>query len=110
MSEAERNEFHARVIDELAVLRTVSDNILAQTTKTNGRVSSLEARANGHDILHAIDVHNQKKNDWWKEKLGTAVLGIICAAIGFTLLLVLQRTQVVDISNVSVKQFDALPE
>jgi hypothetical protein len=110
MHAEELEPFHSRVIDELAVLRTVLDNILAQTTKTNGRVSSLETRANGHDIIHAIDVNNKNKADWWKEKLGTAILGIICAAIGFTVLIVLQRTNVVDVSSVSPEQYDSLPE
>ena len=107
---SERDEFHERVIAELAILRTVSDNILAQTTKTNGRVSSLETRANGHDILHAIDVNNKNNTEWWRAKFGTALIGIICAAIGFTVLLILQRTDVVDISQISAEQYDSLPE
>ena len=97
MSDSERNAFHERVIEELATLRAVSENILAQTTKTNGRVSSLEVRANGHDVLHAVDTNERKKEDWWKERIGTALFGILCSAIGFTVLLVLQKTDILNI-------------
>lgn len=99
-----------KILTELATNTQVSKDILVQTTKTNGRVTDLEKRANGHDTIHAVDEHSRKRSNWWKDKIGTAAIGIVCAAIGFTALLILQKTRIVDVSSVSIEQYDSLPK
>lgn len=106
----EHNEFHEKVIDDLATQRQMLKDILTQTTKTNGRVTRLEDKVQKHDEIHAVEIFGKRRSDWWKDKLGTAAIGIICAALGFTALLVLQKTDIVNVSTVTPEIFDSLPE
>jgi NDP-sugar pyrophosphorylase family protein len=113
----ERNEFYIRVIDELAglradhaVLRVIAENTLEQAKKTNGRMTKAEDRLDAHETVLAIAADRKNTSDSWKSKFGTAVIGLACAAIGFTALLVLQRTNIVDVANVTAEQYDSLPE
>ena len=113
----ERNEFHIRVIDELsglrqdhAVLKVIAENTLEQAKKTNGRMNAAEDRLDRIDTILAVAADRKNNADSWKNKLTTAIIGLVCAAIGFTALLVLQRTDIVDVSAITPEQYDSLPE
>lgn len=105
---AEHEEFHERVITSLATQKEMLENILTQTIKTNGRVTELEKKNADHEKIHAIDKDRKERFDWYKDKFGSAAIGIICAAIGFMALLVLQKAEIVDISVVAPGEYDRI--
>ena len=112
---ADHDAFHAKVLDEFSVLRTehavlrnITESTLAQAIKTNGRVSKTEERLDSHDIAFAVAASKKASTDWWKEKLGGAIIALIVGAMGFALSLVLQKTNVIDVSAVSAEQYDAI--
>lgn len=99
-----------RILVELATNTQVTKDILVQTTKTNGRVTRLEDRANGHDTLHALQDFGKQRGEWWKDKFGTAVIGILCAAVGSILFLILQKSHIIDISVLSAETYDSISQ
>lgn len=101
---------HEKIIQDLATQRQILTSILEQTTKTNGRVTKLEDRVNGFDVALALERNDKKHADWWKNKLGSAVIGMVCAALGFTALLLLQKTHIIDISVVSSETYDSISQ
>jgi len=113
----DHDAFHAKVLDEFsalrtehAVLRNIAEGTLAQAIKTNGRVSKTEERLDSHDIAFAVAASKKASADWWKEKLGGAVIVLVVGAMGFGLSLLLQKTEIIDVSSVSPEVYDSLPE
>jgi len=113
----DHDAFHAKVLEELAalraehaVLKNISENTLAQATKTNGRVSKAEERLDAHDISFAVSASKLSASEWWKEKIGVAVISVIIGAMGFGLSLILQKTEIIDVATVSPEVYDSLPE
>ncbi len=108
----EMSSLHKEIIEGLATLKQVTTDILVQTTKTNGRVTKLEETVATHSakilLNDAVDAAALVKANWWKDKLGTAMIGLVFAAGGALLLLILQKTEIVDISVVSSAEYDTL--
>lgn len=104
--------FHKEIIEGLATLKQVTSDILLQTTKTNGRVTKLEDTVATHSakilLTDAVDAAALLKANWWKDKIGTVLIGIVFAVIGAVILLVLQKTEIIDVSTVSGADYKAI--
>ena len=106
---SEEVSFHKEIIEGLATLKQVTADILTQTTKTNGRMTRAEEEIDQHNLKFAIIDHSNAQTNWWKDKTGTAAIGIIFAILGAGLLLILQKTDILDVSVVSADQYNSLP-
>ena len=82
--------------------------ILAEGKKTNGRITKLEDVAHNHILKFAVIENNTTRTNWWKDKTGTALIGIIFTALGAGLLLVLQKTDIVDVSTVTASDYQTI--
>lgn len=112
MSSEDVSIFHKEIIEGLATLKQVTSDILLQTTKTNGRVSKLEETVATHSakmlLTDAADAAALLKANWWKDNIGKALISILFAVIGAAVLLVLQKTDILDISVVSGADYEAI--
>lgn len=88
-------DFHIKVVEELATLRQISSDILAQTTKTNGRVTSAESRLSALETAIALVNDSRKNNSWWKEKISTSVIGVLVSTFAFVIMLMLQKLGII---------------
>ena len=113
MSSEDVSDFHKEIIEGLATLRQVTNDTLAQTIKTNGRVTKLEDAVSFNttriSLLEAGRAEAVMRSGWWKDKMGTAFIGLAFTTIGATLILILQKTDILDVSVVSADQYNSLP-
>lgn len=102
-------EFHIRITDELATLRQIAENILEQAKKTNGRITKLEDVVAQHSILIDRRAQAETRWQWWRDKIGTALIAMGIAAVGGAVMVLFQKTGIVDISIVSSEEMVTLP-
>lgn len=106
-------EFHVKIADRLGGLEQIARDILTQTLRTNGRVTKLEETVATHSakilLNDAVDAAALLKANWWKDKIGSAIIALVFTALGSVLLLLLQRTNIVDVSVVSDTEYQQLP-
>lgn len=108
MSSAEE-DFHVKIAADLATHTQMLSDILTQTTKTNGRVTRLEGTVSNHATVLALAADAKGRSEWWRDKIGTAFIALLFTAVGSTILLVLQKTNIVDVSVVSEEEYQQLP-
>ena len=104
----EHEEFRERVLTSLATQQEMLINILKQTENTTNRVSALEKQSREHDLVHARHDERKKTYEYWRDKLLTPVLAVICMALGSLVFLILQKTDIIDVSVVSPEQYDEI--
>lgn len=105
MTDAEFREYMIKETTEAAGIRA---SILDQVLKTNGRVTALEIHAKHVD--EHITIHNVRSeiSKWWKDKLGKQVVNMICLAVGAVIVLILQKTNIINLSLATPAQDDAI--
>lgn len=106
-------EFHVQIAAELGSLKQIALDTLDQTKRTNGRVTKLEDGHSLHStrlaLIESGDAAATTRSNWWKDKVGTAFIALLFTAVGSAVLLVLQKTEIIDVSVVSDEEYDQLP-
>lgn len=95
-------DYRLRISEDLATLKETTSNILVQTLRTNGRVTKIEDIIALHELkltlMLATDAEDNKRFGWWKDKLGTALISIAFSVVVATLLIILQKTNILSVS------------
>lgn len=99
-----------QMVGDLATVKQTTADTLAQAIRTNGRVTKLEETVAVHSakilLTDAVDAAALVKANWWKDKIGTALISIFFAGVGAALLLLFQKTDIIDVTSVSAEDYD----
>lgn len=101
-----------QMVGDLATVKQIATDTLAQATRTNGRVTKLEETVATHSakilLTDAVDAAALVKANWWKDKVGSAFIAILFSIVGGAILLLLQKTEIVNISTATEQQYNEI--
>lgn len=108
MSEEDSTTYHIETAKSLSRIEQVGLDTLEQVKKTNGRVTKLEGQVAIHDTAFALMSAANTRTAWWKDKIGSVLIGMSIAGIGAILVIILQKTDIIDVSVVTPDEFDQI--